>query len=153
MSTTWPDVLSWIRSTIENIDPVISPERRFKRTDGFLPLVEEPLQNFDRRFALEGGTGTSGETWGGTTFRETTKQVSLLIGYDAGLDIATLEDRIGRDEEQIVNAMLLKAGNPAGVTLVEQLPSQVDRTPNPFEPEKVIVEIPFEISYHLNFTP
>lgn len=150
-TTTWPEVLVWARSTIEGVVPEVEPARRFRICDGFRMLIEEPPPTFHRGVVVEGGGGESGNFYGARVARDVRKELVVSIGYHANMNRKTLEEQMGRDEEQIISALLKREGVPVGISLVEWTDTIVDRMPVPEDPDRHVVDLQFRITYRTRF--
>lgn len=149
--TTGPAVLAWMRQTVLGVTPEIRPTQPFRLADGFLRLRAEPLPAFERAFVVEGGPTEDGEWWGIQEERDVNKTFTVWVGYHSELDLRTLEERMARDEEQIVSALLRKTGYPDGVELVSWDGSTIDRAPVIEEPAKILAAHVFVVKYRMTF--
>lgn len=121
--------LAKVREVVSLLRPTRTSEAtsaEYTPIDGLLSLDEEP-QTRDRAFdVLALDVGVTQGAWA-ADFRQALKSFAVVVRYDAGADLSSLEGRMADDEEQIISALESPESFAAGVQLVECTGGSVDR--------------------------
>ncbi len=148
-TNTFRAIIASLVTTIEGLALTYpaSTAETLKEIEGNLPEDREPRVTRHRRFRFvmqNNGTGprlTSGE-------RDLLRRVSLVVRYDADLDLITAEKTMSYDEELLIVQLEKEANRPSGVNAIFWHGTSFDRS-NPMRPT---MTMEFEINHALATT-
>jgi hypothetical protein len=143
--TGFAAVLAHVRTVVAALTPVSRGEadsRAFTHTDGLLSL-DSDAPVMDRLFeVVSEGAGVTLDHLAADA-RQVRKRLAIRIRYDSRHDLASLENRMAEDEEQIVDTLEARASYATGVDLVTYAEGSIARD-NPAFP---IVTLSFDVIY------
>jgi hypothetical protein len=123
------DQLAKVREVLSLLRPTQTSEATstgFTPIDGLLAIEEEPPTRDRVCDVMALDVGTTQGAWA-RDFRQAQKSFAVVVRYDAGADLASLEGRMAEDEEQIVDALESPENFASGVQLVVCTGGAIDR--------------------------